>query len=202
VGLGPGRLSAGLCASRLLGLIAGAWMFRVTEIIACRVSFYPNLRVLTVALRIATYVQREMCQPNRFLFWPLVPITPRRTNRMLRDLLARPQDLESFPGKLFRGSRCAGRKKEVAEMFTPPSRRLGGAFELVYTRAPEGGKVVLRARITRLPDLSRSAQKERAQGSDSKQFTVSRKPGERADRRYLLTAARRRIAILIPRIFC
>jgi len=63
-----------------------------------------------------------------------------------RYLLARGKIWRVFREDYFAVPVPLARKKEVAEMFTQRWRRLVGAVELVYTRTPEGRKVLLRAR--------------------------------------------------------
>jgi hypothetical protein len=63
-----------------------------------------------------------------------------------RYLLARRKIWRVFREDYFAVPDALARKKEVAEMFIRRWRRLVGAAELVYTRTPEGRKLLLRAR--------------------------------------------------------
>jgi superfamily II DNA or RNA helicase len=63
-----------------------------------------------------------------------------------RYLLARRKIWKVFREDYFAVPDALARKKEVAEMFTQRWKRLVGPVELVYTRSPEGRKVLLRAR--------------------------------------------------------
>jgi superfamily II DNA or RNA helicase len=63
-----------------------------------------------------------------------------------RYLLARRKIWRVFREDYFAVPDIVARKKEVAEMFTQRWKRLVGPVELVYTRTPEGRKVLLRAR--------------------------------------------------------
>lgn len=63
-----------------------------------------------------------------------------------RYLLARRKIWKVFREDYFAVPDALARKKEVAEMFTQRWKRLVGPVELVYTRTPEGRKLLLRAR--------------------------------------------------------
>jgi superfamily II DNA or RNA helicase len=63
-----------------------------------------------------------------------------------RYLLARRKIWKVFREDYFAVPDVLARKKEVAEMFTQRWKRLVGPVELVYTRTPEGRKLLLRAR--------------------------------------------------------
>ena len=63
-----------------------------------------------------------------------------------RYLLARPKIWRMFREDYFAVPDALARKKEFAEMFTQPWNRHVGKVELVYTRTPEGRKLLLRAR--------------------------------------------------------
>jgi len=63
-----------------------------------------------------------------------------------RYLLARRKIWRVFREDYFAVPDALARKKEVAEIFTQRWKRLVGPVELVYTRTPEGRKVLLRAR--------------------------------------------------------
>lgn len=63
-----------------------------------------------------------------------------------RYLLARRRIWRIFREDYFAVPDALARKKEFAEMFTQRWKRLVGPVELVYTRTPEGRKVLLRAR--------------------------------------------------------
>jgi superfamily II DNA or RNA helicase len=63
-----------------------------------------------------------------------------------RYLLARRKIWRVFREDYFAVPDALARKKEVAEIFTQRWKRLVGPVELVYTRTPEGRKLLLRAR--------------------------------------------------------
>jgi superfamily II DNA or RNA helicase len=63
-----------------------------------------------------------------------------------RYLLARRKIWKVFREDYFAVPDALARKKEVAEMFTQRWKRFVGPVELVYTRTPEGRKLLLRAR--------------------------------------------------------
>lgn len=63
-----------------------------------------------------------------------------------RYLLARRKIWRVFGEDYFAVPDALARKKEVAEIFTQRWKRLVGPVELVYTRTPEGRKLLLRAR--------------------------------------------------------
>jgi len=63
-----------------------------------------------------------------------------------RYLLTRRKIWKVFREDYFAVPDVLARKKEVAEMFTQRWKRLVGPVELVYTRTPEGRKLLLRAR--------------------------------------------------------
>ena len=63
-----------------------------------------------------------------------------------RYLLARRRIWRMFREDYFAVPDALARKKEFAEMFTQRWKRLVGKVELVYTRTPEGRKLLLRAR--------------------------------------------------------
>jgi hypothetical protein len=63
-----------------------------------------------------------------------------------RYVLARRKIWRVFREDYFAVPDALARKKEVAEVFTQRWKRLVGPVELVYTRTPEGRKLLLRAR--------------------------------------------------------
>jgi hypothetical protein len=64
-----------------------------------------------------------------------------------RYLLARTRLWRFFREDYFAVPEVLARKKEFAEMFAKKWRRFVGPVDLVYTRAPEGRRLLLRARI-------------------------------------------------------
>jgi hypothetical protein len=71
-----------------------------------------------------------------------------------RYLLARPRLWRFFREDYFTVPDLLARKKEFAEMFAKQWRRRVGAVGLIYTRTPEGRKVLLRARTHSLTAAS------------------------------------------------